>query len=193
MCEYPTHSMGNVPARMNGKLEWSLHTWGSRSLAIYCLIAYFVKHFFIWGAEKVMNCDEILDDLLFFERFNKTFELFKEEGGNYFYSLKLWTRFKQKEIIDLVFLLSFRFAIDLTSTASTKYLLLTIDCLFAVYNDQPISSKSPPTRDKLQPENKAQVRGRSRETDTTGTVDMQLNIFPSSNFLFCFFLPIANV
>lgn len=37
-----------------------------------------------------------------------------------------------------------------------------------VYSDQPISSKSPPTRDKLQPENKAQVRGRIRETDTTG-------------------------
>lgn len=33
---------------------------------------------------------------------------------------------------------------------------------YTVYNDQPISSKSPPTRDKIHPEVKAQARIRSR-------------------------------
>ena len=32
----------------------------------------------------------------------------------------------------------------------------------AVYTDQPVSSKSPPTRDKIYPETKAQVRLRNR-------------------------------
>lgn len=31
-----------------------------------------------------------------------------------------------------------------------------------MYNDQPVSSKSPPTRDKIHPEVKAQARIRSR-------------------------------
>lgn len=34
--------------------------------------------------------------------------------------------------------------------------------MLTVYTDQPISSKSPPTRDKLHPEGKAQVRIRNR-------------------------------
>lgn len=53
-----------------------------------------------------------------------------------------------------------------------------------VYNE---AGKSPPTRDKLQPENKAQVRsGRgNRETDATGNE----NIFPIYS-IYCFQLPI---
>lgn len=39
---------------------------------------------------------------------------------------------------------------------------------FSVYTDQPMSSKSPPTRDKLYPEGKAQARIRSRNNRSNG-------------------------
>lgn len=47
--------------------------------------------------------------------------------------------------------------------------------LFSVYNDLSIDiTKSPPTRDKLQPENKAQIRsGR----DATGTKNLNSPVF----------------
>lgn len=56
--------------------------------------------------------------------------------------------------------------------------------MFAVYNE---AGKSPPTRDKLQPENKAQVRsGRgNRETDATGKFLLTLNIFIVFNLCYC--------
>lgn len=40
-----------------------------------------------------------------------------------------------------------------------------------MYNDQPISSKSPPTRDKIHPEVKAQARIRSRNRNGQDAVD----------------------
>lgn len=50
---------------------------------------------------------------------------------------------------------------------------------FAVYTDQPVSSKSPPTRDKLHPEGKAQVRIRNRNRNSIGQQDAT----DSGNFL----------
>lgn len=69
-------------------------------------------------------------------------------------------------------MLSFHLNVFLTTFTNSSVL-----SRFPVYNDQPISSKSPPTRDKLQPENKAQVRGRSRETDTTGKPSLLFSIY----------------
>lgn len=52
-----------------------------------------------------------------------------------------------------------------------KYLIEFFLNLFSVYTDQPVSSKSPPTRDKLHPEGKAQVRIRNRNRNSIGQQD----------------------
>lgn len=61
--------------------------------------------------------------------------------------------------------------IILISPSLPSFISLSLVFL-SVYTDQPIAiSKSPPTRDKLQPENKAQVRsgrGNRETTDATG-------------------------
>lgn len=52
-----------------------------------------------------------------------------------------------------------------------KYKLKIQLFFFPVYTDQPVSSKSPPTRDKLHPEGKAQVRIRNRNRNSIGQQD----------------------
>jgi hypothetical protein len=54
-----------------------------------------------------------------------------------------------------------------------------------VYSDQPVSSQSPPTRDKLHPEGKAQTRNRNRNRTSQDTTDTgELSHFVSIKIFF---------